>query len=245
VDSPNPWLLVSCAKPVKEAPVVIIACRVLQGIIEPRLERAVRGLIFLDYGLHRSPRIMAESIQKHVDSFQEPCLILIGYGLCGNGLVGVKSRIHTLAIPRTDDCIALLLGSYASYLAETAADPGTYFLTRGWLESGSEPLSEYREYILKYGPEKAALIMDAQYRNYRRLCLVGYTEADLAACRARALEVAGFCRERWGWRFEERIGSDALIRQLLGFRAGQETEAADLVVIPPGAEVEQSHFLRR
>ena len=222
--------------------IVIIACRVLQGIIESRLEREVRDAVFLDYGLHRNPRLMAQSIQQRVDAIEEPSIILIGYGLCGNGLVGLKSRQHTLVIPRTDDCIALLLGSYEAYRAELDATPGTYFLTRGWIESGSEPLSEYDENAAKYGTEKAAWIMDAQYHNYRRLCLVAYSEEDLAASRPRALRVAEFCRARWGWRYEERLGSDALIRRLLN--PGDLQSCEDLVVVLPGGEVRQSDFLR-
>jgi len=221
---------------------VIIACRVLKETLEPLIDPSVRDVTFLDYGLHRTPRLMAQSIQQRIDSVEQPSLILVGYGLCGNGLVGVKARQHTLVIPRTDDCIALLLGSYQSYRAELAETPGTYFLTRGWLESRSDPLSEYEEYCGKYGPKKAAWIMDEQYRNYRRLCLITYSDDDLAACRPRAGEVAEFCRARWNWRYEERRGSDELIRRLLAF--GRERPSDDFVVVLPGDEVRQSDFLR-
>jgi hypothetical protein len=91
---------------------------------------------------------------------KEPSLIVLGYGLCGNGARGVKSRRHTLLIPRTDDCIAILLGSRRAYRREFNAVPGTYYLSKGWLESGSHPLSEYEEYAERYGREEAKWILD-------------------------------------------------------------------------------------
>jgi len=70
--------------------------------------------------------------------------VVLGYGLCGNGLHGLKAGRHTLLAPRADDCIALLLGSYQAYRREFDAEPATYWLSKGWLESGSNPLQEYR-----------------------------------------------------------------------------------------------------
>jgi hypothetical protein len=186
---------------------------------------------------------MAQTIQGNIDALSEPCTVLIGYGLCGNGLVGLKSRQHTLVIPRTDDCIALLLGSYESYIREISETPGTYYLTRGWIESGSDPLREYEECCATYGTAKADFVMDAQYRNYRRLCLVAYSREDLDACRERAMQVAAFGAGRWGWRYEERLGSDALVRDLLEFGTGPGK--GNLVVIAPGGEVTQDRFLVR
>ena len=39
-------------------------------------------------------------------------------------------------------------------MRELARVPGTYYLTKGWLESGSHPLKEYQEYSAKYGPKR-------------------------------------------------------------------------------------------
>lgn len=234
----------------QEKPVVIIACKVLRSIIKERLEDPDTPATFLEYGLHRYPQNMAPAIQEQIDALPEPSLIIIGYGLCGNGIVGLKAREHTLVIPRSDDCIAMFLGSYDEYLREFSAAPGTYYLTKGWLESGSHPLHEYQEYLEKYGPEDAGWLLDTQYQDYERLCFVAHSQEDLEAYRPQAMEVAEFGRERWGWRYEERRGSDHFIRQLLTF--GMESSFDDdldewgeeFVIIPPGGEVRQGQFLR-
>lgn len=225
-------------------PVVIIACRVLESLIEELLNGARPRTIYMDYGLHRLPQTMPATLQAEIDALPEPSLVLLGYGLCGNGLVGLQAGFHTLVIPRADDCIALLLGSYETYIEEFTAVPGTYYLTKGWLESGSHPLKEYREYQEKYGQSKAEWLMDQQYQNYRRLFFVAHSQAELEEYRPQAQEVARFCEERWGMRYEERLGSDSFVRGLLAAPESLERMGGEFLVIPPGGEVRQMQFLR-
>jgi len=224
-------------------PVVVIACKVFQHLLDKYLADDQRAnLTFLEYGLHRVPGKLTQAVQEKIDTIQDPSLVLLGYGLCGNGLDGVQARGHTLLIPRADDCIAILLGSRAEYLREFASEPGTYYLTKGWLEAGSDPLKEYKEYEEKYGAEQAEWLMDQQYQNYRRLVLVAHDPADLEHYRPRALEVANFC-ERWGMRYEEKLGSDRLIRRLARFAANPGSADAEFLVIPPGGTIQQRDFL--
>ena len=94
-------------------PLVVIACQVFQSLIEKYLpEDLAKQVTFKDYGLHRVPSKLTWSVQEEIDALEEPSLVMLGYGLCGNGLKGIQSLDHTLLIPRTDDCIAVRLGSY-------------------------------------------------------------------------------------------------------------------------------------
>jgi hypothetical protein len=233
-------------------PVVIVACKVLQDVLEHLLpQNLARKVTFMDYGLHRVPGKMTTTLQDVIDSIEEPSLVVLGYGLCGNGLRGLKAGVQTLLVPRADDCIAMLLGSYQAYLREFQAVPGTYYLTKGWLESGSNPLQEYEEYVPKYGAEKALWIMDQQYQHYERLVLVARSEADLEAYRPQAQKVARFC-ERWGMRYEEILGSDEYVQRLIeaAVALGNGHPApgwldSDFVIIPAGGEIRQDLFLRQ
>src|SRR5690606_34208896 len=67
-------------------PVVIIACKVMETLlahlVPPGLAREIR---YLDYGLHRVPAKLTWSVQEAIDAVEEPSLIVLGYGLCGNG----------------------------------------------------------------------------------------------------------------------------------------------------------------
>jgi hypothetical protein len=223
-------------------PIVIIACQVLQDLIERLLpEGMAEKVTFMDYGLHRFPQRMPGALQPVIDSLTEPSLVMLGYGLCGNGLQGVKAREHTLVLPRADDCIAILLGSRSAYLREFDTSPGTYYLSKGWLESGSHPLKEYEEYVDKYGEKDAAWVMDQQYQHYERLVLVTHDEEDMGKYRPQAKAVAKYC-EQWGMRYEEILGSDRYVRRLLEVARAPETADDEFLVIPPGGEIKQAHF---
>ena len=228
----------------EKRPVVIISCQVLQDLLGDLLPPALTAdVIFLDYGLHRVPARLASQLQETIDRIKDPSLIVLGYGLCGNGLHGIRAGIHTLLVPRADDCIALLLGSRRDYLREFQSVPGTYYLSKGWIESGSHPLGEYEDYVPRYGPEQAMWIMNQQYQHYERLVLVAHSQADLEKYRRQALPVAQFC-ERWGMRYEEILGSDRYIRRIVELVTALEDVDGDFLVIPPGAEIRQEQFIR-
>lgn len=228
----------------EKLPVVVIACQVLQNMLERLLPADLaRQVTYMDYGLHRVPNNMTGTLQAAIDKIEQPSLVVLGYGLCGNGLDGLKAGPHTLLVPRADDCIAILLGSRQAYLREFEAVPGTYYLSKGWLESGSHPLKEYQEYAEKYGDEDAEWIMDQQYQHYERLVLVTHSQADMEKYRPWARAVASFC-ERWDMRYEEILGSDDFVQRLVEAAANPDNAGHDFILIPPGDEIRQEEFLR-
>jgi len=225
-------------------PVVILACQVFQHLIEKRLPPGLADSItYLDYGLHKIPRNLKTYLQEQIDNIEKPSLVVLGYGLCGNGLDGVRAGKHILLVPRTDDCIAILLGSNQAYQREFDATPGTYWLSKGWLESGSNPLREYQVYLERYGTEQTEWLMDTQYKNYKRLAFVAHNQEDLDAYRPQAEEVARYC-QRWGMRYEEILGSEDYIIRLVEVAAALDQAGDDFVIVPPGGELSQSQFIR-
>jgi hypothetical protein len=228
----------------RNLPVVVIACKVFQGLLEKHIPvEKVSQITWMDYGLHRTPRLLKTSLQQQIDEISQPSLIVLGYGLCGNGLHGLKAGAHHLLAPRTDDCIAVLLGSYETYREEFSRVAGTYYLSKGWLEAGSNPLQEYNEYVTKYGQAQADWLMDQQYRHYRRLLFVAHQPEDFEQYRQQAHEVAKFC-ERWGMRYEEVSGSDHYIRRLVEVMFNPQKIDSEFVWVEPGGEIRQNQFLR-
>jgi hypothetical protein len=86
-------------------------------------------------------------------------------------------------------------------------------------------------------------VMDQQYQHYKRLVFVAHSQEDLEAYRPKAKEVARFC-QRWGMRYEEIIGSDLFIRQLVEVTYLPEKTNEDFVLIQPGGELRQADFIR-
>ena len=102
-----------------DRPIVILACRVFQHWLEELLPEHWNAQVsFFDYGLHAVPKNLRQTLQQAIDFVEQPSLIVLGYGLCGKGLDQLEAGKHFLLIPRTDDCIAILLGSYQAYRRE-------------------------------------------------------------------------------------------------------------------------------
>jgi hypothetical protein len=222
---------------VADLPIVFLACRVFETLLSRYIPAELKDRVtFLDYGLHRVPKKLTKSLQAAIDSIPTPSLIVLAYGMCGNGLKGIQSGIHTLLMPRTEDCIAIFLGSDESYRAEFDGHPGTYYLTGGWLEAGSDPLKEYETYLPKYGQETTDFVMDQQYKNYTRLALVGHSEEDLTAYRERAMQVAEYCR-RWNMSYHEIRGSDDYVRRLVEVAMDLSKADGRFRVVRPGGRI--------
>ncbi|KAA3663898.1 MAG: DUF1638 domain-containing protein [Chloroflexi bacterium] len=223
----------------KSLPVVFLACKVFDGIVQGK--QGVTNT-FLDYGLHSVPKQLKVTVQEQVDAIEEPSLIVLGYGLCGNGLNDIDAGIHTLVIPKADDCVSMFMGSRQRYLKEFRENPGTYYLTKGWLEVGSDPLSEYEKYVEKYGEDTAVYLMETQYQHYKRLVFVAHSQEDLETYRPRALEVAAYC-ERFGMVYEEYLGSEDFIDQISDAVNTQNDVSSEFIVVQPGGTLKQAMFL--
>ncbi|MCP4141816.1 MAG: DUF1638 domain-containing protein [Chloroflexi bacterium] len=220
-------------------PVVFLACKVFEGILESKEES---NNVFLDYGLHSIPKQLTKAVQEQLDALPEPSLIVLGYGLCGNGLNNIKAGKHTLVIPKADDCVAMFMGSRKRYMDQFAENPGTYYPTKGWFEVGSDPLSEYKKLIPKYGEETADWLMETQYQHYKKLVFVAHTEDDLKTYRPRALEVAAYC-ERFGMVYEEYQGSDEFIQKIDNLFDFQDKISEEFVVVQSDGILKQEMFL--
>jgi hypothetical protein len=225
-------------------PTVVISCKVLEDLLGKRLPAGVPA-VWLDIMLHNSPKKLAAALQEQIDAVAEPSFVIVGYGLCGNGLVGVKAREHTLIIPRTHDCVAIFLGSHQRYVQRFFASPNTYYLTKGWIDARDEPLADYHDYVEEFDEETADYLFEMKYKNYRKICLVGFSQEELDAYRDQARAVAEFMDKRFGnVVFEETLGSTALIETLVQTGARPEGADDEFVVVGPGGEISQDMFMR-
>jgi hypothetical protein len=214
----------------------LIACEVFkdefEAVSSPDLPRT-----YLPQGLHRTPGKMPASIQEVLDGVRpEVESILLGYGLCSNGVVGLTSRTASLIMPRVHDCIALLLGSRQRYETEVAACPGTYYITPGWALYGTTSLSSYKnEYLPKYGEEDARYIARELLKNYSRVALIDHGVGDMQAARAHAAEMAAV----FGLSYVEVPGSLEYVRRLVHGPRNSD----DFVVVGPGSPITPTPFM--
>ena len=212
----------------------LIACAVVIEEMLPFLPADVPYEV-LEFGLHLSPAKLRAILQEKIDEASQLAdVLLLGYGLCAMAVVGLKTTSATLVIPRVDDCIALFLGSRAARRAQAQQEPGTYYLTKGWIEVGDSPFEEYKLLVTKYGEAKAMGMMKLTLENYTRLGFINTGQYDIERYRHYAHRVA----EQFDLRYEEIEGSPALVKKMI-FGPWDE----EFVVIPPGRAVRYEDFV--
>ena len=149
----------------------VIACATVAEELR-RLGVPESRMTTLEFGLHVYPEELNKRLQQAIDEVDGDRDILLGYGLCSYAVVGLRSEAHRLVIPRIDDCIALFLGSREEHRRLQAAEPGTYFLTKGWVEAQEGALTEYLRIREKYGDERALKVAKILFGNYTRIALI-------------------------------------------------------------------------
>ncbi|MEI6808315.1 MAG: DUF1638 domain-containing protein [bacterium] len=208
-------------------------------------------LEFLPKGLHDlGVEKMRERLQGYIDladAKQYDAIVLV-YGLCNNGVAGLKARHTRIVIPKAHDCISLFLGSRARYREQFNAHPGTYYRTTGWLEhadsegagdvSVSQKLGLFmqrEELVMKYGEENADYIQETMgdgMANYDRLAFISMGMDCEDKFRSMAVDEAA----QQGLVFEEITGSMELLRKLI---RGEWDD--DFLVVEPGQILQPSH----
>ena len=224
----------------------VIACAVLALDIKSAAEKLGLdiGVKFLEGGLHDRPDLLRQKLQAAIDELSASggCdRIVVGYGVCGRGTVGIQARDIPLSIPKVHDCIALFLGGDAAYRDQFKKYPGTYYISAGWYEEKTEPLSQrklsayygdeklnYGELVDKYG-EKAAKetfqFLSTWQKNYQRAAFIE-TGAKISP---KYEKYAQDMATEYQWKYEKIAGKRILIEKLL---TANETTDEILVVAP-------------
>ncbi len=212
----------------------VLACATVIEEMIPLIPEGTEYEI-LDFGLHINPEQLRHTLQQRIDVLQKPYdAVILGYGLCSQAVIGIQARQSPLVIPRVDDCIAIFLGSRDAHREQHAREPGTYYLTKGWIEVGDTPFNEYERMVQQYGRERADRLIRIMLAHYTRLALINTGQYELEKYREYTRQTA----EQFGLRYEEIPGSTALIRKML---YGPWTRD-EFVVVPPGATVRYEDF---
>jgi hypothetical protein len=212
---------------------IVIACPTVIEELRPLLPEGVETRI-LDFGLHITPDKLRQRLQNEIDAIDGKVdTVILGYGLCSNAVTGLRTQHSTLVIPRVDDCIAIFLGSRRAYREQSRQEPGTYYLTKGWIEVGDSPFDEHARLVERYGRERADRVMALMFKHYTRLAYINTGQTNQDHYRQRARQTAA----RFNLRFEEIPGSLKLIRKMV-----QGLWDDDFVVAPAGRVITFEDF---
>jgi len=239
---------------------VIIACEIMHREISHCIARSknIVDARFLKKGLHDVGQVeMSKALREEIGRVPEDEYeaILVGYGLCSNGIVGLAANKIPLVVPRAHDCITLLLGSKEKYMEYFNAHPGTYFRSTGWIERDTpqigpdgKPLSimtqlglnrTYEELVAKHGEDNARYIMETLEgwggtNSYDTLAYIDMDIGEFPEYERQAKEEA----QEKGWQYLELSGDVGLLRRLVD----GDWDPEEFQVVQPGQKVAPTYF---
>ena len=230
---------------------IVIACEVLfrEICLCAAKSRNIIDVSFMKQGYHDiGDKKMQEKLQAEIDrvDVEKYDAILLCYGLCSNGIQDLHAKIP-LVIPRAHDCITLLMGSKESYKKYFFGNPGTFFLSSGWLErdegdvdGGITQLAglgqDFNYYAEMYDEETAAYLVEMlgdATSNYNKITFIDtgtvINSDDSVAAKEKAQEK--------NWEYEKITGDTTLILDLLD----GEWDEEKYLVVDNGSIVEPSN----
>ncbi len=219
---------------VKNKKVAFIVCEVIYDEVKQNIPSNWKA-VSLEKKLHEKSDDLRKKLQNEIDSHQDYDVIILGYGLCGKGTEGLVSKNTYLVVSRCDDCIAMLLGSVAEYKKQHGMEPGTYYLTRGYIgDSEDFAVINFSEVRHKYDDETWEWVQKELLKNYKRLVFINTGNYDPGDFRKKAKEEA----QKLGLRFEEVKGTDEFFKKMISGRYD-----GDFLVLKPGEKVSTEMFM--
>ena len=222
--------------------IAIITCDVLTEEVRhfAREIPSVKQIVVIEQGLHNTPDLLRERLQRAVAQVEENLeidAIALVYGLCSRGIEKVISQRVPIAVARAHDCITLLLGSKERYAEYVRQHPGTYWYSAGWnrchIPPGKERFEALRSrYLAQYGEENADYLMELEQDWMRAYSQATFVDLGVAA-KETDVEYTKQCADWLGWKFDMQRGDPALLRALFS----GDWDPARFLVLQPGEEI--------
>lgn len=227
----------------KQLKLHFITCKVLQreAYYCAAKSNNIVDITIMPQGLHNEPEKLTLKLQEKLKITQDVQgrpydAFLLGYGLCSNGIVGLKAGIP-MVVPRGHDCMTILLGSKTKYKNYFDSHHGIYWYSPGWIESNLMPGQQrydqtYTEYLEKYGEENAQFLMDAEQtwmKEYEWATFIDWPVFKNDTYRDFTKNSANYLK----WKYDEVKGDPSYMQNFVDGNWNEE----DFLLVKPGQTI--------
>lgn len=148
---------------------IVYSCQTLKNeLLLTAKEVGFEGDIhFLDVSLHSNPQKMHQVLQQHIDENTDAEEILICVSGCGKSTLGLKATTADVILPRTMDCIDILLSG-----SGIERPQGAIFMTKSWMEFSKASAICHEKMIHERGYEEAAAVLRKLYKGFNEFYII-------------------------------------------------------------------------
>jgi len=216
---------------------VLLACEMLRKELNYLIDQEPFDgtVVWMEKGLHEYPDRLKEALRREIGNWDGKVdYIVLVYGMCGNGVLGLKADRSRLVIPCFDDCIRCLLSREAN--APIPVDQKALYYTDEWMDTSVSMLIKHNAYVEIYGEKKAFKIYKAMLKNYERATFLDTGLYDIDYAESRIRETC----DKIGLEITRTPASLRVYDDLLRGRWEKE-----FIVTVPGETVTEAHFAGR
>lgn len=217
--------------------VALIGCNVFREELDAYADllRKFDSIDVLEMGLHDYPDTLRERLQEKIDVLEQDDsieYIVLAYGVCGGGTIGLQTRKACLVLPKAHDCISILLGNSRRHEALQKEKPSTYFYSPGWVREKKVPGPDREKWLRslyqnRFDEEMIDELVEADEEAYSIYTTAGYVDIT-NNCGARS-----YCKEcscTMGWEFKDLQGDEKWWVNLLS----GSFDADQFLILQPG-----------
>ena len=159
---------------------IILSCPTLKKELDLLLTEAGSDTpaVYLPSQLHSNPNQLHAFLQSQIALQPEGTeQILLCVSGCGGAARGLKVTTAELVIPKTQDCIDILLSQNSAHNILRTANG--IFLTESWMEFFKKSSLDYQAMTAKFGKERAEERLKQIYQGFEHFYIIDTATYDL------------------------------------------------------------------
>ncbi len=151
---------------------VVISCRTLEREIQAAMKETGSSYLvyYLPARLHTVPKEMAVELQKIIDGLENVDQVLLCVSGCGGSTKDLKATTADIIIPKTRDCIDILLTKTTT--AKIDRDKHGIFFTDNWLTFFKNSPMAFDKLVAEFGKEEAIQHFRQIYRGFEQFYII-------------------------------------------------------------------------